>query len=78
MAIEATIARVHGAVLLGVLRAPDPASVEKALATPVAAGIPGVEVTFSTGDLAAGDDDAVATNALRFAAIAAVRSGATR
>jgi 2-dehydro-3-deoxyphosphogluconate aldolase / (4S)-4-hydroxy-2-oxoglutarate aldolase len=52
MTIEATIARVRDAVLLGVLRAPDPASGEKAAATLVEAGIPGVEVTFSTPDAA--------------------------
>jgi 2-dehydro-3-deoxyphosphogluconate aldolase / (4S)-4-hydroxy-2-oxoglutarate aldolase len=52
MTTEATIARVQDAVLLGVLRAPDPASAEKAAATLVEAGIPGVEVTFSTPDAA--------------------------
>lgn len=52
MTVEATIARVQDAVLLAVLRAPDPASAEKAVAVLVEAGIPGVEVTFSTPDAA--------------------------
>jgi 2-dehydro-3-deoxyphosphogluconate aldolase / (4S)-4-hydroxy-2-oxoglutarate aldolase len=52
MTIEATIARVQDAVLLAVLRASDPASAEKAVAVLVEAGIPGVEVTFSTPDAA--------------------------